>query len=76
MCVYCVGDGLQTNNSIQKMNVDPEDNWLAIGASISVGVLALCFCGVLVRDYLRKPRIKASRSDNDLVQLNAEAEEV
>lgn len=51
------------------MNVDPEDSWLAIGAGISVGFLALCFCGVLVRDYCRKSRIKESRSDTDLASM-------
>ena len=57
------------------MNVDPEDSWLAIGAGVSVGFLALCWCGIMVRNYLR-PRIKESRSDNDLTQLNQELEDV
>lgn len=63
---------LQTEHFNQKM----EDNWLAIGAGISVTFLGLCWCGVMIRNYCKRPRIKASRSDNDLAQLNAEAEEV
>lgn len=72
--VVYIDSHLQIEHFNQKM--DPEDTWLAVGAGISVGFLALCWCGCLLRDYLRRPRIKASRSDNDLAQLNAEAEEV
>lgn len=56
--------------------MDNEDNWLAAGAGISVGFLALCWCGVMIRNYFRKPGMKVSRSDNDLAQLNMEAQEV
>ena len=47
-----------------------EDTWLAVGAGCSVGFLALCFGGVLIRDFFcRRPRIKESRSDNDLANM-------
>lgn len=55
------------------MNVDPEDSWLAIGAGLSVAFLALCWCGVMIRNRLQ-PRIKESRSDNDLTSLNSDIE--
>lgn len=47
-----------------------EDTWLAVAAGSSIGFLALCFGGILIRDFFcRRPRIKASRSDTDLTQL-------
>lgn len=55
--------------------MDPEDSWLAIGAGLSVAVLALCWCGVMIRNRLQ-PRIKESRSDNDLTSLNRDIQEV
>lgn len=51
------------------MNVDTEDSWLAVGAGISVGFLALCWCGVLIRDYRRNRGLKVSRSDTDLSSM-------
>lgn len=56
------------------MNVDPEDSWLAIGAGLSVAFLALCWCGVMIRDHRRKHQMKESRSDNDLTSLNRDIE--
>lgn len=53
--------------------MDPEDSWLAIGAGISVAFLGLCWCGVIIRNRLQ-PRIKESRSDNDLASLNMDIE--
>jgi hypothetical protein len=51
------------------MNVDPEDTWLAVGAGLSVAVFGLCVFGAVIRSYCRKPRIKESRSDNDLANM-------
>jgi hypothetical protein len=59
---------LQLESSIQKMNVDPEDTWLAIGACISVALLGICICVSVCREC-KKPTIKPSRSDGDLTQL-------
>ena len=56
------------------MNVDPEDTWLAIGAGISIAVFGLCVLGVVVRKHCSKPRIKQSRSDNDLANMLEEGE--
>ncbi len=55
------------------MNVDPEDTWLAVGAGISVSLLGLCICVSVIRQY-RKPRIKESRSDNDLANMLEQGE--
>ena len=57
------------------MNVDPEDTWLAIGAGISISILGICICGVFIRDYFcKRPRIKESRSDNDLANMLEQGE--
>lgn len=61
-------------DSYKKMNVDPEDSWLAIGAGVSVAFLGLCWCGIMVRNYCRKPRMKESRSDNDLANMLEQGE--
>lgn len=55
------------------MNVDPEDSWLAIGAGISIAVLGICICVSMVRQC-RKPRMKESRSDNDLANMLEQGE--
>lgn len=55
-------------NTNKKMNVDPEDTWLAVGAGISVSFLAICICVNMIRQC-RRPRIKESRSDTDLANM-------
>lgn len=55
------------------MNVDPEDTWLAIGAGLSVAVLGICICATVIRQW-RRPRIKESRSDNDLANMLEQGE--
>jgi hypothetical protein len=55
------------------MNVDPEDTWLAIGAGISVAMLGICICVSVIRQC-RIPRIKESRSDNDLANMIEQGE--
>lgn len=57
------------------MNVDPEDTWLAVGAGISVALFGICVCGAIVRQYFcNRPRIKESRSDNDLANMLEQGE--
>lgn len=45
------------------------DTGLFIGAAASITIFGLCFVGSCIRSYCMKPRIKESRSDNDLTQL-------
>ena len=60
---------------IQKMNVDPEDSWLAIGAGVSIFVFGICVCGTMLRCYCRRTRMKESRSGGDLSALAPSMEE-
>lgn len=50
-----------------------EDTWLAIGAGISVAMFGICVCVSIVRQCIR-PRIKESRSDNDLANMIEQGE--
>jgi hypothetical protein len=56
------------------MNVDPEDTWLAIGAGISIAVFGVCVLGATIRKYCFTPRMKQSRSDNDLANMLEQGE--
>jgi hypothetical protein len=52
------------------MNTDPEDTGLLIGAGVSIALFGFCLFGVLIRDFIcKRPRIKESRSDNDLANM-------
>lgn len=51
------------------MNTYPEDTGLLIGAAISITIFGCCLFGAMFRGYCRKPRIKESRSDNDLANM-------
>lgn len=56
------------------MNTDPEDTWLAIGAGVSLAIAGLCICGGLIRKICMRPRMKESRSDNDLASMIEQGE--
>lgn len=51
------------------MNTDPEDTGLLIGAGISIAIFGCCLFGAMLRGYCSRPRIKESRSDNDLATM-------
>lgn len=51
------------------MNTDPEDTGLLIGAGVSIAIFGLCLFGTMMRGYCVRPRIKESRSDNDLANM-------
>lgn len=48
---------------------DPEDTGLLIGACVSIALFGGCLCGAVFRGYCMRPRIKESRSDNDLANM-------
>lgn len=52
------------------MNTDPEDTGLLIGAGVSIALFGICLFGTMIRQYICiRPRIKESRSDNDLANM-------
>ena len=63
---------LQLENAIQKMNVDPEDTWLAIGAGISITLFGICVCLTMYKRL--RPAMKESRSDGDLANMLEQGE--
>jgi len=53
--------------------MDSKDLWLVIGASVSVGLFGICMCANVIRQC-KHPRIKESRSDNDLASMIEQGE--
>lgn len=67
-CICLPKTTYNSATSYRKMNIDPEDTWLAIGAAISVALFGICVCLSMYKSCKHRG-MKESRSDEDLASM-------